>query len=86
MIVNIASPLRSYTGGQNRVEACGASLDELVCNLDAKFPGIKFRIIDEQNRVRQHIKLFVNTQEVKTLDSNLSGADVVHIICALSGG
>lgn len=86
MKVAIASPLRSYTGGHSEVEADGATLAELLRDLDRRFPGIRFRMIDEQDRVRQHMSLFVNGESVRTLDVALSPNDDVQIIQALSGG
>lgn len=86
MLVHIPSPLRSYTNGASRVEAEGNSVDELLDHLDKQFPGIKFRMIDEQSRMRQHIRIFVNKDTVETVKAPLKSADEVRIICALSGG
>ena len=86
MLVHIPSPLRSYTKGASKVDADGASVDEMLNHLDTQFPGIKFRMIDEQSRMRQHIKIFVNKETVDTVRAPLDSADEVHIICALSGG
>ncbi len=86
MIVHVPSPLQSYTNKQRTVEASGDSLRLLLQELDSKYPGIRFRMIDEQDGIRRHIKLFVNSQEVNTIDVALADTDVVHIICALSGG
>ncbi len=86
MLVHIPSPLRSYTKGASKVDADGTSVDELLSHLDKQFPGIKFRMIDEQSRLRQHIKIFVNKEAVDSVKSPLQSADEVHIICALSGG
>ena len=86
MIVRVASPLRSYTNKASSVEAHGQSLEELLNNLDKSYPGIKFRMIDEQEKIREHIKLYVNEDEAHDLKVKLTDGDVVHIICALSGG
>lgn len=86
MLVHIPSPLRSYTNGASKVEADGASVDEMLDHLDKQFPGIKFRMIDEQSRMRQHIRIFVNKDTVETVKAPLKSADEVRIICALSGG
>lgn len=86
MLVHIPSPLRSYTKGASKVDADGTSVDELLNHLDKQFPGIKFRMIDEQSRMRQHIKIFVNKESVDTVRAPLKSFDEVHIICALSGG
>lgn len=86
MKVHVPSPLRSYTKKASTVEGSGASLAEILSNLDHDYPGIKFRMIDEQGGIRRHIKLFVNEEEARNLDVTVSDRDVVHIICALSGG
>jgi molybdopterin converting factor small subunit len=84
--VHIPSPLRSYTAGANRVSADGATLAALLADLDAHHRGLRFRMIDEQDRIRRHIRIFVNARETDTLDVALSPGDEVHLVCALSGG
>jgi molybdopterin synthase sulfur carrier subunit len=84
--VNIASPLRSYTHGAPSVSAQGATVEEVLADLERRFPGLRFRMIDEQGRIRRHIRIFVNTTGVNDLSAGVSGSDVVHLICALSGG
>jgi len=84
--VFIPEPLRSYTNGAKRVRAEGASLAALLDDLDRQFPGIRFRIVDERDRMRQHVKFFVNREQVGRLDVALGPNDEVHIFQALSGG
>lgn len=84
--VRIASPLHSYTAGASRVAGRGATLAEVLGDLERRFPGIRFRMIDEQDRIRPHMRLFVNSQEAHDLAAPVSGGDTVHVICALSGG
>jgi molybdopterin converting factor small subunit len=84
--VRVASPLRSYTLGASTVTAEGETLQAVLADLDRRFPGMRFRMIDEQDRIRQHIRLFVNTQEARHLSAPVRGGDTVHLICALSGG
>ncbi|HEY9792944.1 MAG TPA: MoaD/ThiS family protein [Candidatus Obscuribacterales bacterium] len=86
MKVRIPSPLRSYTKGAASVEAAGETLLAVLADLDARYPGIRFRMIDEQDGIRQHIKIFVNTEPAHKLQIPLRQDDVVHIIAALSGG
>ncbi|MEX2206744.1 MAG: MoaD/ThiS family protein [Myxococcota bacterium] len=86
MRVAIPSPLRSYTGGREQVQARGATLAELLGDLEQSFPGIRFRMIDEQGRIRVHIRLFVNAELARDLSRGLSERDEVQILCALSGG
>lgn len=84
--VYIPSPLRSYTNSAATVQAEGACVEEILADLDRRFPGIRFRMIDEQGRIRQHIRIFVNTNGVTDLSAKVAQSDVVHLICALSGG
>ena len=86
MKVHVPTPLHDYTGQRAVVEASGATLGEVLDDLDARHPGVRFRIVDEQGEIRTHIKLFVNTREAGGLDARLGPDDEVHIIAALSGG
>jgi molybdopterin converting factor small subunit len=86
MLVLIPTPLRSYTGGQHQVSAEGASVRELLADLDRRYPGIRFRMIDEQDAVRPHMRIFVNGEQVWKLDAALAPGDEVQILQALSGG
>lgn len=86
MRVWIAQPLRSYTQQQVSVEAEGTTLAALLADLDRRYPGIRFRMIDEQDRVRKHMRVFVNRVPVEDLATALGESDEVHIFQALSGG
>jgi len=82
----IAQPLRSYTQQKSHVEAAGATLRELLADLERQFPGIRFRMIDEQDRVRRHMRVFANGAPVEDLATPLAPGDEVHILQALTGG
>jgi molybdopterin converting factor small subunit len=84
--VRIPTPLRSYTNQMAEVDAEGATLDELFIDLDRRYPGIRFRMIDEQGRVRRHMKVFLNGESTRDLDASITDADEVVIMQALSGG
>jgi len=84
--VRIPSPLRSYTRGAASVQSQGATVAEVLADLDSRFPGMRFRMIDEQNRIRRHIRIFVNTRQAECLSATVQGQDELHFICALSGG
>ena len=86
MRVLIPGPLRSYTGDAASISGSGATLAELTRELDRRYPGMRFRMIDEQGRIRQHIKFFVNGQQSRDLTVALGAGDEVMIVCALSGG
>ena len=85
MKVVIHSALRSYTE-RGEVEASGDRLDGVLVELDRLYPGIRFRMIDEQERIRPHIRLFVNGEQVRDLTKPLNAADELVIVQALSGG
>jgi molybdopterin converting factor small subunit len=84
--VRVASPLRSYTAGAAQVSARGSTVAGLLSDLERAHPGMRFRMIDEQDRIRPHIRIFINQREVRSLDETLAARDEVHLICALSGG
>ena len=84
--VRVASPLRSYTNGSAKVQAEGRTVRDLLADLDRRYPGMRFRMIDEQDRVRPHIRFFVNQALVRELEAALAASDRVQILCALSGG
>ncbi len=86
MKVYIPSPLRSYTKDHPVVEAEGETVEELLGELDRRYPGLRFRIITEQGTIRQHIRIVVNEEPARDMAGKLGAEDVVHIICALSGG
>ncbi len=86
MKVYVPSALRSYTGQKDEVEAGGATLDELLGELDGRYPGFRFRIIDEQDSIRPHIKIFINHEQARELSASLRANDEVSILLALSGG
>jgi sulfur-carrier protein len=84
--VRIPTPLRSYTGGRAEVEADGATLAELLDDLDRQFPGLRFRMVDEQHRLRPHVNVFLAGERCRDLDTALDGLDEVVLMQALSGG
>jgi molybdopterin converting factor small subunit len=84
--VRIPTPLRSYTDQQKVVEASGESVDAVLDDLDRQFPGLRFRVVDEQGRMRPHMKVFVNQEAVRALGEAVAASDEVTIMQALSGG
>jgi hypothetical protein len=82
----VASPLRSYTDGKSIVEVAGRTVREALDDLERRYPGVRFRMIDEQDRIRTHIRLYVDTAPVLDLDHRIERGATLHLICALSGG
>lgn len=85
MRVHIPGALRSYTE-RAQAEANGATLAEVLADLERLYPGIRFRVIDEQDRIRPHIRIFVNGDQIRELSHPLGRTDEVIIVQALSGG
>jgi molybdopterin converting factor small subunit len=86
MRVVLPSPLFSYTGGQQELVGVGESIVQILDFLESRYPGMRHRIVDEQDRIRPHIRFFVNGDGVTRLDHRLQADDEVIIVAALSGG
>ena len=86
MRVRIPTPLRSYTGNQANVEASGTTVGELLDDLDRQFPGIAFRVVDEQGRMRQHMVVWLDGERCRDLSASVEGQDELVLMQALSGG
>lgn len=85
-MVYISTPLRSYTAQRGDVDVEGSTLGDVLSALDRRYPGLRFRIITEQDTIREHIRIFVNERQAQDLSAALRPDDEIHIICALSGG
>ena len=86
--VRIPTILRTYTGGEKIVSAEGVSLQELVTNLDASYPGIAERLVDESG-LRRFVNVYLNDEDVRFLDglsTQVSDGDSVTILPAVAGG
>lgn len=85
MKVLVPAALRSYTG-QAQVDAAGETLDAVFADLDRRYPGLRFRVVDEQNLLRPNLRIFVNGLGVRDLRHALRPDDFVALVLALSGG
>ena len=85
MKVLIPTPLRTYTNARE-VEATGTTIGEVLADLERQFPGLRFRIIDEQGNMRRHMRFFVNEEQVFDTSFPVRPTDAIYIVQALSGG
>lgn len=86
MNVRIPSPLRSYTANATVVRAAGETVHDVLRDLDRQFPGLCFRVVDEQGQLRKHMRVFVNDEMTRDLASPVAETDEVTLLQALSGG
>lgn len=86
MRVRIPTPLRSYTDGAKVVDAEGTTIDEVLVDIDRQYPGLRFRVVDEQGRLRTHMKVFVGMESVRDLAEPIEGLEEITLMQALSGG
>lgn len=85
-MIYIPTPLRSYTGGLRQVETRGETLRDIFSDLEARYPGLRFRIIDEQDRIREHIRIFIDQTVASNLNARVKPNARIQIILAISGG
>ncbi|MGZ4488710.1 MAG: MoaD/ThiS family protein [Nocardioides sp.] len=87
--VRIPTILRTYTGGESEVSAAGATLAEVLDDLDSSYPGIKARILDEQGAIRRFVNVYVGNDDVRfleALDTATADGAQVSVIPAVAGG
>lgn len=85
MKVLIPAALQSYTR-EAQIEAVGHTLDELFDDLERRYPGLRFRVVDERKLLRPNLRIFVNGIGVRELGHALQPDDFVAVVLALSGG
>lgn len=84
--VRIPTPLRSYTAGATAVSAAGTTVGAVLADLDHQFPGLAFRVVDEQQRMRPHMVVWLRGERCRDLDAVVGPDDEVVLMQALSGG
>ncbi len=87
--VLIPTPLRRFTGGEGRIDASGATVADVLDDLDARFPGLGERIRESDGQIRRFVNVFVNGENVRDregADTPVKAGDEVGIIPAMAGG
>ncbi|OGS50206.1 MAG: hypothetical protein A3K65_09780 [Euryarchaeota archaeon RBG_16_68_12] len=87
--VMLPRALSEFAGGQESVELGGRTLADAIQGLNARFPGLGYRILDDQGRMRRYVLVFVNEDPVGHLDPQavpLKDGDTVHILPSVAGG
>ena len=86
--VRVPTILRNYTGGEKAVEASGATLADLLTDLDANYPGLRDRLVDEKG-LRRFVNVYLNDEDVRFLgglETAVTDGDSVTILPAVAGG
>jgi sulfur-carrier protein len=87
--VRIPTILRTYTNGESEVQADGGSLAEVLDSLDASYPGIKGRILDDEGKIRRFVNVYVGNDDVRfleALETNTPDGAQISVIPAVAGG
>ena len=87
-LVRIPTPLRTLTGSKDEVEATGATVGELLEDLERRHPGIRDRLLDEKG-VRRFVNIFVGDEDIRFLEglkTELKATDQISIVPAIAGG
>ena len=61
-------------------------VSDVIADLDRRYPGLRDRLIDGEDRIRRQVRLFVNDKPVQALAAPIRSGDVLHLVCPLSGG
>ena len=89
VVVRIPTPLQKFTQNQSEVRVSGATIDGVVGELDAQFPGIRERLCDDKGAIRKFINLYLNDEDIRFMDGEktvVQDGDEVAIIPAIAGG
>ena len=87
--VRIPTPLRKLTDNRSEIEIDGETVESLIGNMEASYPGIKDRICDESGRVRRFINIYINEEDIRFLDgtdTTVKAGDRISIVPAIAGG
>ena len=87
--IRIPTPLRSYTKNLEEVDAAGATVGELIADLEKNYPGIRERLLDDKGGVRRYVNIYHNDEDIRFLQelkTPVKDTDKVSIVPAIAGG
>ena len=87
--VKLPTLLRKHTGGEAVVEGEGATLGQLLKDLESRHPGLTRGLVAEDGSLPRHVNLYVNGEDVRylgSLETEVRDGDVVSVLPAVAGG
>lgn len=87
--IRIPTPLRKVTNGADKITVESGSILEIIESLDKEFPGIKTRLCDDNDELRNFVNMYINGEDIRFLDgieSSVNSGDEVSIVPAVAGG
>lgn len=87
--VRIPTPLRTLTEGRDEVDASGATVQDLINDLETNYPGLKERLCDDKGGVRRFVNIYQNEEDIRFLDgleTAIKDGDAISIVPAIAGG
>jgi molybdopterin synthase sulfur carrier subunit len=89
IVVRIPTPLQKFTKNQSEVSAYGATIADILDNLEEHFPGLRERLVDDRGSIRKFINFYLNDEDIRFMDGEktaLKDGDELAIIPAIAGG
>jgi molybdopterin synthase sulfur carrier subunit len=87
--IRIPTPLRKLTNNEELVEVKATTIGDAINELQARYPGIKERLVDDAGAVRKFVNIYVNEEDIRFLQNQqtkIKEGDEVSIIPAIAGG
>lgn len=89
VIVRVPTILRSYTGGESEVTGSGATLNDVLHDLETRHSGLLTRILDDNGKIRRFVNIYVNEEDVRFeqgLETATPAGTNISILAAVAGG
>lgn len=89
VIVRLPGSLRDAIGGENKISATGATLDEVFADIERRYPGFRSRVVDERGRLVTYVNVYIGEEDARAkggLVAPVPADSEVMVIPAMAGG